>query len=80
MTRRTRRIGAYGLCRDDAGRVLLTHNSPRSAFPSRWQLPGGGLEHGEDPAAAVVREVAEETGLRVAVTGLRTVLADVHRL
>jgi ADP-ribose pyrophosphatase YjhB (NUDIX family) len=37
-------------------------------------LPGGGVEHGEDPRAAVVREVAEETGLEL-VAGR---LLDVH--
>ena len=29
-----------------------------------WTLPGGGVEAGESPAAAVIRELAEETGLR----------------
>ena len=76
---RRRRIGAYGLCRD-ADRVLLTRNSATADFPGRWQLPGGGLEHAEQPADAVVREFAEETGLTVAVTGVRAVVADVVRL
>ena len=62
-----RRIGAYGLCRDDAGRVLLACNSGLSAFPGLWTLPGGGVDHGEDPRVAVVREVYEESGLRVRV-------------
>jgi 8-oxo-dGTP diphosphatase len=35
-----------------------------------WTLPGGGIEFGEEPAAAVVREVFEETGLRVSLTEL----------
>jgi 8-oxo-dGTP pyrophosphatase MutT (NUDIX family) len=30
-----------------------------------WELPGGDVEPGEDPAAAVVRETFEETGLRI---------------
>jgi len=74
---RTRRIGAYGVLTDDAGRVLLTRSSERSDVVGTWYLPGGGVEHGEDPADTVVREVAEETGLRVAVAGVRDVTADV---
>ena len=56
------RLAAYALVvRDDA--VLLTRHSPRGPRPGEWSLPGGGLDHGEPPAAAVAREVAEETGL-----------------
>jgi 8-oxo-dGTP diphosphatase len=77
---KVRRIGAYGLCRDAAGRVLLARNSTLSAFPGLWTLPGGGVEQGEDPDHTVVREFAEETGLTVRVTGLRSVTADVFRL
>ncbi|MCA2218588.1 NUDIX hydrolase [Jidongwangia harbinensis] len=75
-----RRVGAYGLCRDADGRVLLARNSAASEFPGRWGLPGGGVEQGEHPDDAVVREFAEETGLRVRVAGLRAVIADVARL
>lgn len=75
-----RRVGAYGLCRDADGRVLLARGSAESEFPGIWGLPGGGVEHGEDPDAAVVREFAEETGLLVGVAGLRQVTADVARL
>lgn len=71
-----RRIGAYGLAHDDRGRVLLVRSSIRSNTPGTWYLPGGGIEHGEDPRAAVVREFAEETGLDVEVTGLREVCSD----
>jgi 8-oxo-dGTP diphosphatase len=77
---KTRRIGAYGLCRDEAGRVLLAHNSKLSAFPGLWTLPGGGVEHGEDPADAVVREFGEETGFRVRVIGVHSSTADVFLL
>jgi 8-oxo-dGTP diphosphatase len=75
--RQTRRIGAYGVIRDGAGRVLLTRSSDLSDVVGTWYLPGGGVEHGEDPAGTVVREVAEETGLRVEVDGLRAATADV---
>ncbi|MFI7487299.1 NUDIX hydrolase [Micromonospora echinaurantiaca] len=76
MVRETRRVGAYGVC-EDAGRVLLARGSAACPYPGVWQLPGGGVEHAEHPAHAVVREFAEETGLTVEVTGLRAVLADV---
>lgn len=56
------RVAAYALAvRDEA--VLLVRNSPRGPFPGRWTLPGGGVEHGEHPRAAVARELTEETGL-----------------
>ncbi|GAA2572882.1 hypothetical protein GCM10010435_54630 [Winogradskya consettensis] len=77
---KVRRIGAYGLCRDETGRVLLAHNSELSAFPGLWTLPGGGVEQGENPDDAVVREFEEETGLRVRITGLHSATADVFRL
>jgi 8-oxo-dGTP diphosphatase len=75
-----RRVGAYGVCRDATGRVLLARNSGASEFPGQWTLPGGGVEQGEHPDDAVVREFAEETGLRVRIDALRTVTADVLRL
>jgi 8-oxo-dGTP diphosphatase len=71
-----RRIGAYGRCVDDHGRVLLVRASARSVRPGTWFLPGGGVEHGEHPADAVVREVAEETGLAVRVVRVRDVAAE----
>jgi 8-oxo-dGTP diphosphatase len=75
-----RRVGAYGVCRDRAGRILLARNSDASEFPGLWTLPGGGVEQGEHPDDAVVREFAEETGLTVRIDALRTVTADVARL
>ena len=75
-----RRVGAYGVLRDRDGRVLLARNSELSAFPGLWTLPGGGVDQGEHPDDAVVREFEEETGLAVRVKGLRSVVADVFRL
>ena len=60
------RVSAYALVlRDDA--VLLTRNSARGPHPGAWTLPGGGVGHGETPAAAVAREVTEETGLAATI-------------
>ena len=56
------RVGAYVVCVRD-GAVLLV----RFARGERWTLPGGGLDHGERPEDAAVREVDEETGLQIAL-------------
>ena len=47
--------------------ILLSRLSELVTSDEVWTLPGGGLDHGEDPRAAVVREVQEETGLDVTV-------------
>jgi 8-oxo-dGTP diphosphatase len=47
---------------DEAGQVLLVH---QNYGRRRWSLPGGIIEPSESPHAAAVREVEEETGLRV---------------
>jgi ADP-ribose pyrophosphatase YjhB (NUDIX family) len=75
-----RRIAAYAVCTDFDGRVLLVRASPRSGTPGVWSLPGGAVDHGENPNDTVVRETATETGLSVWVTGLRDVLADMRAL
>ncbi len=51
------------------GRVLAARRTTPPAAAGRWELPGGKVEPGEDPGHAVVREIAEELGCRVAVTG-----------
>lgn len=58
------RIAAYALLTRD-GEVLLTQMSGRTRIEGRWTLPGGGIDHGEDPRDALRREVFEETGLHV---------------
>ena len=42
--------------------LMVRHVEPSRSY---WTLPGGGIEAGETPAEAAVREVWEETGLRV---------------
>jgi 8-oxo-dGTP diphosphatase len=75
-----RRIAAYALCADAESRVLLVRASPRSGTPGVWSLPGGAVDHGENPNDTVVRETAAETGLSVAVARLHDVLADMRAL
>ena len=73
---RLQRVAAYALVVRD-GRVLLVRNSPRGPYPGGWSLPGGGIHHGESPRAAVLREVAEETGLACELGAVLDV-ADSH--
>lgn len=55
------RVGAYAVVVVD-DRILLTQLAGSTPAPGAWTLPGGGLDHGEAPVDAVVREVLEETG------------------
>lgn len=66
MAERVQRVAAYAVIVRD-GRILLSRLAPHVSREPLWTLPGGGLEHGEDPRDAVVREVHEETGLRVTI-------------
>ncbi len=61
--RRRTRVGAYALATDDAGRILLCRTAPHVLPKPLWMLPGGRLDFGEAPEAAVVRELEEEAGL-----------------
>ncbi|MFD9734634.1 NUDIX hydrolase [Umezawaea sp. NPDC059074] len=66
----TPRIGARVLLLDAADRVLLIHaKDPQDPEHHWWELPGGGLDEGEDLTTAALREVAEETGLTLAELG-----------
>ena len=47
------------------GRVLLTRRMKGSHLAGTWEFPGGKLEDGEGPAAAVVRECMEECGIAI---------------
>jgi len=61
------RQAGRAILRDDDGRVLLIHFVlPNMTF---WATPGGGMEPGETPLAAAIRELREELGIEVALEG-----------
>src|SRR6476469_3790951 len=63
---------AFAAVRNVAGEVLLV----RRIDDGYWELPGGRLEVGESAAQAVIREVAEESGVTIALIGLSGVYSD----
>jgi len=58
---------------DPQGRVLLQRRPPGKPHAGLWEFPGGKVDAGETPEAALVRELAEELGLLVDVAGLEPV-------
>ena len=73
------RVAAYAVCLDEDGRILLTRLTYPELKAGYWTLPGGGIDFGEAPAEAVLRELTEETGLTGAVLSLAAVDSWVRR-
>ena len=73
---RRQRVAAYAVILRE-GRILLSRLAPYLSATERWTLPGGGIDFGEHPDDALVREVHEETGLSATVG--RPLLVDSER-
>jgi 8-oxo-dGTP diphosphatase len=52
------RVSVKALIKDEYGKILLLKENQDT-----WSLPGGGLDHGEDPGLGIVRELKEELGI-----------------
>lgn len=62
------RVGVNALIKRDDGKYLIIHRSKINDFrPNIYDLPGGEVEFGEDPNTSLIREVFEETSLKVEI-------------
>lgn len=59
-------VAACALIDDDC-RVLLTRRPPGKPMAGLWEFPGGKIDPGETPEAAIIRELHEELGITVPV-------------
>ncbi len=50
---------------DVDGRVLIGQRRQSGDFPGMWEFPGGKVEPGETPEAAIIREMDEELGVQI---------------
>ena len=75
---RRQRVAAYALI-IRAEEILLARIAPAISEREQWTLPGGGIDFGEHPDDAVVREVHEETGLTCEL-GRPVWIGSAHRM
>ena len=71
---RDRKLVVAGLIIGRDGRILITQRRADQALPLQWEFPGGKVEPGEAPAAALARELTEELGIEVVVGRIWDVL------
>lgn len=62
-------VEVVGVALVEGGRVLAARRSSPPAMAGLWEFPGGKLELGETPEVAAAREIGEELGCGIAVTG-----------
>ena len=71
---RPRKLVVAGLIIGDDHRVLITQRRADQSLPLQWEFPGGKVEPGESPTAALARELTEELGVTAIVGRIWDVL------
>jgi 8-oxo-dGTP diphosphatase len=74
MSNRARKLVVAALIVREDGKLLLSQRREDQALPLFWEFPGGKIEPGEAPEAALVREIQEELGVAVRVGRIWEVL------
>jgi len=70
---RPRKLVVAALVRQGA-RILMSRRRADQPMPNLWEFPGGKVEPGEAPVAALAREVREELGCEIDVGGIHDVV------
>ena len=73
------RLGSYAVAIDDHGRILLCRLAADEVEAGAWTLPGGGVEFGEHPDEAVLRELEEESGLTGRIDDVLGIFSRVYQ-
>lgn len=72
---RPRKLVVAALVRGADGTVLLSQRRADQGMPLKWELPGGKIEPGESPEAALRREIVEELGVEAEVGAIHDVIS-----
>jgi len=63
----------------EGDKIFFTkRHDPGSPYDNKWEIPGGKIDHGEQPLEAVVRELKEETGFDIKVLQLLPIETAMH--